>query len=218
MRLSRLVLSSLLGLAACGDSSEPPEKAKKSSAMAAPVPMAAPAPSAAAAPVAVEQTKKVLLDEVRKRTFKNEDFIESDFNRDPFRSFLSDFSGGQTLNGQVRQYKILLPKFSLDELKLIAIIGPPTESSVGGKAVPARAGEEGSYTQARAMFLDPAGMGVPIVRGDHISKADAKVVRVDGEKGKVYVELKEDLGSGKTAQVERVLELHQGEPTEGATP
>ncbi len=212
MKALHLVLAPILGLAACGDSEPPPQENKPRPKSNAPV-GGAPAPAAAAAAAAPDASKKALLDEVRKRTFKNDDFIESDFNRDPFRSFLNDFAGGQMVEN--KQYVIKLPKLSLDELKLIAIIGPPTEA-IGGKTVPAQAGEEGTYAQARAMFLDPGGMGVPVVRGDHVSKTDAKVVRVDAEKGKVYVELKEDLGGGKTTLVERVIELHQNEVVEGA--
>ena len=55
-----------------------------------------------------------------------------------------------------------------------------------------------------------------VVRNEHISKSDAKVVRIEPDNSKVYVEIKEDLGNGKFRTVERVLELHAGEPvTEG---
>src|SRR5262249_33542299 len=100
-------------------------------------PGAKPAP-----PKPIDPVKKALLDEVRRRSFRSEDFVESESNRDPFRSFLHDFAGGTTVT---TQYKILLPKYSLDELKLIAIVGPPTED-LHGRAVPVRG--EGGYTHA----------------------------------------------------------------------
>jgi type IV pilus assembly protein PilP len=191
----------VLALAACGDPepTAPPPKPAATAAKGAATP-----PTIGQAATPIDPAKAALLAELRKRPFKNADFVESEGNRDPFRSFLADFSGGQSIT---TQYKILLPKYSLDELKLIAIVGPPTRGEGGGH-----------YTQTRAMFLDPQGMGVSIVRGDHISKADAKVVRIETEKGKVYVELKEDAGGGKTRQVERALELHQSDSLEGANP
>jgi type IV pilus assembly protein PilP len=219
-----MAASALLG--ACGSGAEstgtpdPIPAAPAGEAPAAPSGEApaggAPGAAAPGAPGSPEAVKKQLLADLRKRPFKNEDFAESDLNRDPFRSFLADFGGTQVITN-TRQYKVLLEKFSLEELKLIAIIGPPTKEA-RGRAVPVRDLDGRGITQSRAMFLDPTGMGVPIVRGDHLSKADAKVVRIDSEKGKVYVEIKEDLGGGKTTTVERVVELHQGEITEGAKP
>jgi hypothetical protein len=161
-------------------------------------------------PAPIDPAKAELLAEVRKRGFRNEDFVEGEGNRDPFRCFLSNFAGGQAIT---TQYKILLPKYSLDELKLIAIVGPPTVDSRGRTIRLAH----GRSAQERAMFLDPAQTGVSVVRGEHLSKADARVTRIDSEKGKVYVELKEELGAGKTRTVERVIELHQGDAPEGAS-
>ncbi len=161
---------------------------------------ALPGTSARSAP----KPKRELMEKVRKRPFSDQDFVDSEQNRDPFRSFLSDYSGIKV----VTQYNIKLPKYSLDEVKLIAIVGPVTEGSR----------EETGYTQARAMFLDPTGTGVSVVRGEHISKADAKVTRIDAEKGKVYVELKQDPTDPKTKMIERVLELHQNEPLATESP
>ena len=89
------------------------------------------------------------------------------------------------------QHRILLEKFALEELKLIAIIG-------------------GNGTQPRAMFVDPTGTGVTVVRGDHVSKVDALVTRVAPDR--VFFQLEEDLGAGgKPKLTERVVELHAGE-------
>src|SRR5205809_681223 len=82
----------------------------------------------------VEQSKDALLQEVRKRQLTNEDFKESPTNRDPFRSFLTTFAT-QVINVKP-QHRILLEKFALEELKLIAIVG-------------------GNGTSPKAMFVDP---------------------------------------------------------------
>jgi len=142
------------------------------------------APLKPAAPV----SKDSLLADVRKRQLTNEDFVESDTNRDPFRSYLATFAVQPPIVG--KQHKIVLQKFALDELKLVAIV-------------------QGDAVQPKAMFLDPSGMGVLILRGDHVSKADATVVRIAPDR--VFFQIEEDAGSGKTKTVERVVELHAGE-------
>jgi hypothetical protein len=188
--------------------------------VAAPTEAAPPAPAltpagASQAPLpgqaapGIDSTKETLLAEVRNRKFKNEDFVESESNRDPYHSFLTDFSGGPTIS--TPQYEILLPKYSLDELKLAMIVGPPTVA-IKDRILPAE-GASMQHVEPRAMFVDPTGMGVAVVRGKHLSKADAKVIRIEPDKGKVFVEIKEDLGGGKFRMVERVLELHQGDLT-----
>jgi Tfp pilus assembly protein PilP len=162
-----------------------------------PPPIVARPPAAAAppgSPVAamqpgVEQSKEALLQEVRKRQLTNEDFKESPTNRDPFRSFLTTFAT-QVINVKP-QHRILLEKFALEELKLIAIVG-------------------GNGTSPKAMFVDPTGTGVAVVRGDHVSKADALVTRVAPDR--VFFQMNEDLGGGGKQKVsERVVELHAGE-------
>lgn len=151
---------------------------------------AAPAPAApTAAQPGVEQSKEALLAEVRKRQLTSDDFKESPSNRDPFRSFLTTFAT-QVVNVKP-QHRILLDKFALEELHLIAIVG-------------------GNGTQPKAMFVDPTGTGITVVRGDHVSKADALVTRVAPDR--VFFQLEEDLGAGgKPKSTERVVELHAGE-------
>jgi Tfp pilus assembly protein PilP len=159
-----------------------------SSAPPPPPPRATPPPSPTTGPLqpGVDQSKEALLAEVRKRPLTNDDFKESSSNRDPFRSFLTTFAT-QVINVKP-QHRILLEKFTLEELKLIAIIG-------------------GNETQPRAMFVDPTGMGVTVVRGDHVSKADALVTRVAPDR--VFFQVEEDLGAGgKPKLSERVVELH----------
>jgi Tfp pilus assembly protein PilP len=181
----RTSLLALLMVAGCGDDA-PPEPPTKPKAAAA----AAPASGAVTAlqPTA-EQTKESLLAEVRKRQLTNEDFVDSETNRDPFHSYLSSFAAQVVIN---KQHKILMEKFALDELKLIAIVG-------------------GEGSPLRAMFVEPSPpmAGVTVARGDHISKADALVTRIAPDR--VFVQIEDDAGNGKVKTTERVLELHAGE-------
>ncbi len=181
-----LVLAVLLGLSACGgEPPEPPPKAKAAPAATGPAPGT---PVSALTPPPPPMSKEGLLAEVRKRQLTNEDFVESDTNRDPFRSYLATFATQAPIVG--KQHKIVLQKFGLDELKLVAIV-------------------QGDGVAPRAMFVDPSGMGVNVVRADHVSKADATVVRIAPDR--VFFEIEEDAGSGKTKKIERVIELHAGE-------
>ena len=173
----------LLLAAACGDddrAAPPPKKPPPSSApKAAPTAQLAPPPAPG---------KEELLADVRKRQLTNEDFTESENNRDPFRSFLTTFAVQPPIVS--RQHKIVLQKFALDELRLVAI--------VGGEGMP-----------AKAMFIDPGGLGTLVQRGDHVSKSDALVQRIAPDR--VFFTIEEDAGGGKTRQIEKVVELHAGE-------
>lgn len=184
--MRRVLLPALLVIAACGGPSEPPTPPRKAPPPARRV--TGPATPAAALQPPVDQSKESLLAEVRKHQLTNDDFKESPNNRDPFRSFLTTFAT-QVVNVKP-QHRILLDKFALEELKLIAIVG-------------------GNGTQAKAMFVDPTGMGVAVVRGDHVSKSDALVARIAPDR--VFFQVEEDLGSGKPRMAERVVELHAGE-------
>lgn len=170
---------------------------------AAPPPGSQPGvPGQAAQAIAEDPLRTQLLARLRERKWTNEDFLESDTNRDPFHPFLVDIGQGEL---PTPQYEILMGKYSLDEVKLSMVVGPPE-----------RRGGGDSRVAARAMFVDPTGMGHAVVRGNHISKSDATVFRIDPDKGQVIVKLREELGNGKSREVERVLELHQG--VEGGNP
>ncbi len=187
--MRRAIFATLILVASCGgDDGRGPVPVKPPPAAKPGAPVAAPGTPVAALATPIDQTKEALLAEVRKRSLANDDFAESDTNRDPFRSFLSTFGVEKPVN--IKQHKIVLEKFALDELKLIAI-------TAGDEITP------------RAMFVDPAGMGVMIKRGDHVSKADATVTRIAPDR--VFFQIEEDAGGGKTHTVERVIELHAGE-------
>lgn len=162
----------------------PAAGAPAAGAPAAGAPAAPPAGAKPAAPAA--PARGSVLEEARKRSLTKDDFTESVTNRDPFRSFLSSFA---TQKVQNKEHPILLEKFTIDELKLAGII----------------TGE----IQPRAMFIDPSGQGVSVVRGAHISKADALVTRIAPDR--VYLRIEEDVGQDKPRITEREIDLHAGE-------
>jgi type IV pilus assembly protein PilP len=100
--------------------------------------------------------------ELKGPEYTENDFVESDRNRDPFRSFLvqQQPANKESLN----QRKVELAQYSLDELKLIAIV-------------------QGS-DQARAMFLDPSGKGTVVYKGTFICRPE--VVHIGGSNGPEY--------------------------------
>jgi type IV pilus assembly protein PilP len=110
---------------------------------------AAPSASVAPAPKAVE--------------FTENDFAENDHNRDPFRSYASLFidKGDKVSKNQL---PVVLPQYSIDELKLVAIV------------------ISGDYP--RAMLLDPTGTGWVIKRGDYLGRPDT--VHTGGTNGTDY--------------------------------
>jgi Tfp pilus assembly protein PilP len=155
---------------------------------APPAPGAPGAPGAAGAPGASPEapapTQRAALE------LTDKDFVEGTNNRDPFRTFLREF------NRPVRQIskqqrKVILPRYALDELKLIAVV-------TGG-------------TRPRAMFRDPSGLGVSVKRGDYISKNAGKVKQILTDK--VVVEIEEQ-AEDKNTLVDRVIDLHPKEAQE----
>jgi len=190
----RLVITTAFVVMAVGcgpdvpDPKAPPPKAPPPSAAPAAAPASPAAAAVAAARPPLNPNKDALLAEVRKRQLGNEDFQEGEANRDPFRSFLSTFAVQPTVVG--KQHKIIMEKFTLDELKLVGIVS-------------------GDGVSPRAMFVDPGGLGVSVVRGDHVSKADALITRIAPDR--VFFQMEEDMGGGKTKSIERVVELHAGE-------
>jgi type IV pilus assembly protein PilP len=100
--------------------------------------------------------------ELKGPEYTENDFVESDRNRDPFRSFLVQ---QQPANKEaLNQRKVELAQFSIDELKLIAIV-------------------QGS-DQPRAMFLDPSGKGTVVYKGTFICRPE--VVHIGGSNGPEY--------------------------------
>ena len=177
-RTMRLFVPALLALlVACDD---PPPPAPPPTAPGAPPRRGAPPPPSAAAPAPQPSLE-----------LSDVDFLEGANNRDPFRSFLAEFKTTGARRTIV-QRKVILPRYGLDELNLIAV--------VTGRAV-----------RPRAMFRDPSGLGVTVKRGDRISKSNAKIKRI--LRDSVVVEVEERSEDTQQA-AERVIELHPKEERE----
>jgi type IV pilus assembly protein PilP len=99
----------------------------------------------------------------KSKEFTENDFAENDHNRDPFRSYASLFidKGNKVARNQL---PVVLSQYSLDELKLVAIV------------------LSGDYP--RAMLLDPTGTGWVIKRGDYLGRPDT--VHTGGTNGADY--------------------------------
>ncbi len=120
-----------------------------------------PPPSARSAPVA-SASASGLPPELKGVEYTENDFVESDRNRDPFRSFLVQ---QQPANKEaLNQRKVELAQYSVDELKLIGIV-------------------HGS-DQPRAMFLDPSGKGTVVYKGTFICRPE--IVHIGGSNGPEY--------------------------------
>ena len=97
--------------------------------------------------------------------FSENDFAESDRNRDPFRTYLSVLAPEQKKTATTqRQREVILPQYSIDELRLVAIV-------TGGE-------------YPRAMMVDPGGKGWVIKRGDWVGRPE--VVHIGGANGADY--------------------------------
>jgi type IV pilus assembly protein PilP len=137
--LSRRIwlLSACLALSACD-----PDPA-----LTAVPPTAAPAaaPTPTVAPVAAAEAAA----DAGPPTYRDTDFVESERNRDPFRSFVSELRGKTPI---VAQRAVLMPNTPVDAMRLIAIIS--------------------GINQPRAMLVDEKGVGYVTARGDFVGKAD----------------------------------------------
>jgi type IV pilus assembly protein PilP len=145
--LSLALCVSLPAAVACGSSaptSAPP-----------PPPVARTAPSAS-------PSASSLPPELKGPEYTENDFVESDRNRDPFRSFL--VQNQQVSKQALNQRKVELAQYSIDELKLVAIV-------------------QGA-DQPRAMFVDPSGKGTVVYRGTFVCRPE--VVHIGGSNGPEY--------------------------------
>lgn len=95
--------------------------------------------------------------------FQETAFIESERSRDPFRNFAQAFV--DEARGQVRsQREVVLEQYAIDELKLVALIQ--------------------RIHPARAMLVDPTGVGHVVQRGQFVGRAS--VVQPTGGVGAAY--------------------------------
>lgn len=91
------------------------------------------------------------------------EFVENDKSRDPFRSYARMFAEELQGTGPT-QLDVVLPEYSIDELKLIGIVT--------------------RLEPARAMVVDPSGKGHVIRRGQFIGRPD--LMRREGSQGATY--------------------------------
>jgi len=87
--------------------------------------------------------------------YRDEDFVESDRNRDPFRSYMNTFS--LKAPDQI-QRRVVMPTTTIEAMKLIAIIT--------------------GTSRPRAMIVDTAGVGHVVERGMYIGRP--KVIQATG--------------------------------------
>lgn len=87
--------------------------------------------------------------------YKDEDFIESITNRDPFKIYTTQFRAD--VPGSV-QRRVYMPTTAVEEMRLIAIV----------TGVP----------QPKAMLVDPVGVGHVVERGDYVGRP--KVIQASG--------------------------------------
>jgi len=132
--------------------------------------------------------------------YAESDFVENDRNRDPFRSYRSLFVDTGNKHAFSTQRKVILSQFSVEELKLVAI--------VQGADYP------------RAMFTDPRGKEWVLKRGDFVGRAET--VHTGGTNGSDYqvnwrvdrvrdsdvVMIREDPARPNIAPTTRVIPLH----------
>lgn len=130
--------------------------------------------------------------------YTENDFVESEHNRDPFRSY---FVQSESVTKQVKnQRKIELEQYSLDELRLVAIV-------LGSD-------------RPRAMFVDPSGKGTVVYKGTFLCRSET--VRVGAGFGQEYqlnwrvdrirdgdvVLIREDPAQPQIPPATRVIPLH----------
>ncbi|MFO0665993.1 MAG: pilus assembly protein PilP [Polyangiaceae bacterium] len=163
IKRSALLAVSLVPMAlsiACGDSKDPKKDGVKGvlNAVLPGDPNAANGAAPAGTATTLGPPPKVV-----KIEFTENDFVENDRSRDPFRSFAAGFVA-DAKKPSANQRKVTVGEYAIDELKLVGII------------------MSGDYP--RAMLVDPNGKGWTLKRGDYVGKPD--VVHVGGSSGTDY--------------------------------
>jgi type IV pilus assembly protein PilP len=86
-----------------------------------------------------------------KVNFDEEDFVETERSRDPFRSFTDLFVDRPAEHFRVKR-RVILENFAIDDLRLIGVVT--------------------GIVPAKAMLVDPAGQGFVIEKGNYIGRAE----------------------------------------------
>ncbi|MGC4091901.1 MAG: pilus assembly protein PilP [Polyangiaceae bacterium] len=123
-----------------------------------------PAPAESAAPAAAAPPASAAKAAPPRARIEESDFVESDKNRDPFRSYARAFVEETRGGKNPTQHAVVLSDYSLDELKLIGIVT--------------------RMQPAKAMLVDPTGKGYVVQRGQFVGRAD--VVQSTGRSGSTY--------------------------------
>ncbi len=190
------ILSAALALGACGGDAitvGPPPPAP------APAPTAAPTPPPTAPPVAAPEPEATT---VAALTYRDEDFVEAETNRDPFRAYTSIFAP-PPVHDDRPQRPVLMRETSVDEMRVIAI--------VSGVANPS------------AMLVGRDGTGHTVHRGDYLGRPEivqtggSETVpvtlnwRIDRIRPADIVLTREDPTAPNRPPLTRVLALHDAE-------
>jgi hypothetical protein len=146
------VLLAALSLAGCGEEEPPPAARGATGTAAGAKPGAAPAAGAAAGADGAPSGPVVPREPV---AYKDEDFVESITNRDPFKIYTTQYRADLPEGVQRRVY---MPTTAVEEMRLIAIV----------TGVP----------KPKAMLLDPVGVGHVVERGDYVGRP--KVIQASG--------------------------------------
>lgn len=144
MKARRAIAMLLLSAAALGCDDAPVQSGRGMNGTGAP-------PPAAPAKVATAQLQGLQL--------KDDDFVESERHRDPFRSF--SFAPHKNSAEEVipdTQRTVIMPDTNVEDMRLIAVIS--------------------GMDRAKAMLVDPQQVGYVVQRGDYIGKA--KVIQSTG--------------------------------------
>ena len=188
MKTKILLFLGVAALAACSPDKVLQQANTGSTTTAAAPEAPKPAPVLTAAPAAA------------KVEFAENDFVESDRNRDPFRSYAGLFAPDTNKKVTQNQRAVLLAQYSIDELRLVAIV-------TGGE-------------YPRAMMIDPNGKGWVVKRGDWVGRPE--LVHTGGANGADYqlnwrvdkvrdgdiVFSREDPGQPGIPPASRVVALH----------
>jgi hypothetical protein len=136
----------------CGGEEEPVTNQRGMGAPGA-APAAAPAAGGAAEQAGAPSQAPTILRETV--AYKDEDFVESIANRDPFKIYTTQYRADLPEGVQRRVY---MPTTAVEEMRLIAIV----------TGVP----------KPKAMLLDPLGVGHVVERGDYVGRP--KVIQASG--------------------------------------
>lgn len=146
------VLIAALSLSACGDEEVVQTTRGAGGGAAAPAKAKAGAKPAAGAAAGASGAPTVSREPV---AYRDEDFVESIANRDPFKIHTTQYRADLPDGVQRRVY---MPTTAVEEMRLIAIV----------TGVP----------KPKAMLLDPVGVGHVVERGDYVGRP--KVIQASG--------------------------------------